>query len=150
MLAEYLWLSTSAHDGKEIDAMAVDLRRMRYLMNREPMARLRVERAMSRATKCTTILTGMPRGGSSGSPVERGVSDLEVAKETLAAIREELRSMRDELRPLIAAVESPLARTTLEMRYMDGYSAREISYLLNYAESHVYRILTQGEREILA
>lgn len=130
--------------------MAVDLRRMRYLIDREPMARLRVERAMSRAAKCTTILTGMPRGGSSGSPVERGVSDLEAAKETLAAIREELRSMRDELRPLIAAVEPPLARTTFEMRYMDGYSAREISYRLNYDRSYIYRILQEAEAEILA
>lgn len=129
--------------------MALDLRRMRFLINREPMARLRVERAMSRATKCTTVVTGMPGGGGySGSPVERGVSDLEVAKETLAAIRAELKTMRDELRPLIAGIEHPLARMAMEMRYMDGYSAREISYRLNYAESHVYRILTQAESEI--
>lgn len=130
--------------------MAVDLRRMRYLMNREPMARLRVERAMSRATKCTTTITDMPRGGCDGSPVERGVSDLEVAKKARAAIREELRSMRDELRPLIAEVKSPLARTTLEMRYMDGYSVREISYRLNYDRSYIYRILQEAEAEILA
>ena len=129
--------------------MAVDLRRMRYLMNREPMARLRVERAMSRATKCTTVITGMPGGGGYGSsPVERGVSDLEAAKEALAAIRSELKEMREELQPMITKVQSPLGRTAIEMRYMDGYSAREISYRLAYAESHVYRILTQAESEL--
>ena len=37
--------------------MMIDLRRMRYLMDRLPMARLNVERAMSRATKCTQRLT---------------------------------------------------------------------------------------------
>lgn len=130
--------------------MAVDLRRMRHLMNREPMARLRVERAMSRATKCTSVIAGMPRSGSLGNPIERGVSDLDIAKEALAAIREELKCMRDELRPLISAVESPLARTTLEMRYMDGFSVREISYRLNYDRSYIYRILQEAEAEILA
>lgn len=130
--------------------MAVDLRRMRHLINREPAARFRVERAMARATKTTASLSGMPRGGGVGSPVERGTSDLELARTALALIREELGDMRVALKPLIAALDIPLQRLVVEMRYIDGHSVREISYRLAYSEQHIFRVLSQAECEILA
>lgn len=130
--------------------MAVDLRRMRFLINREPAARFRVERAMARATKTTAALSGMPRGGGVGNPVERGASDLEDARAALDAIRAELNKMRAVLRPMIAELEIPLQRLAMEMRYIDGYSVRELSYRLNYSEQHLFRVLSKAESEISA
>lgn len=68
----------------------MDLRRMRFLINRLPMARFRVEKAMSQATKCTASLTGMPRGGGGESQVERGLDIRLEAKAALKDIHDQL------------------------------------------------------------
>ena len=126
----------------------MDFRRMRYLNNRVPLARLRVERAMSKATRCTAVLTGMPRGGGNGSQVETGVELLEAARAELAKIRAELDAMRQELEPYIEAIQEPLAKVVMTMRYMEGVSAREIAWRLNYSESHVFYLVRNAEKEI--
>lgn len=127
----------------------VDLKRMRYLSNRLPHERLMVERAMSRATKCTASLSGMPGGGATGNQVERGVEELEAARAKYNATKVELQAARDELSPMVDALESPLQRTVMRMRYMDGHSVREIAYMLLYSEQHVFRVLDQAEKKIL-
>ena len=126
----------------------MDLRRMRFLINRLPMARFRVEKAMSKATRCTASLTGMPRGGSGSNPVESGVLMLERAREALDDIRDEIDQMREELRPKVALLEDPLERTAMQMRYLDGSSAREIAWSLNYSEQHIHRVLRAAEAKV--
>lgn len=128
----------------------VDLRRMRYLINRLPCARFRVDQAMSQATKCTASLTGMPGGGGDGSQVERGVELLEEAREAYQRISSELEEMRQELGPQIEALPTPLQKTVMRMRYMDGCSAREIAYRLVYSEQHIFRVVKQAEKHIKA
>lgn len=127
----------------------MDFARMRYLNNRVPLARLGVERAMSKATRCTSVLTGMPRGGGTGSQVETGVEMLEAARAALAEIRTELAAMREELEPYLEAIEEPLAKVVMTMRYMEGVSAREIAWRLNYSEQHINRLLRDWERRLL-
>jgi hypothetical protein len=127
----------------------MDFARMRYLNNRVPLARLRVERAMSKATRCTSVLTGMPRGGGNGSQVETGVEMLETARAALAEIRTELAAMREDLEPYLEAIEEPLAKVVMTMRYMEGVSAREIAWRLNYSEQHINRLLRDWERRLL-
>ena len=61
--------------------MMIDLRRMRYLMDRLPMARLNVERAMSRATKCTQRLTMAAGGGGYGDAMSENAIRLSIARE---------------------------------------------------------------------
>lgn len=128
--------------------LTVDLRRMRYLINRLPMARFRVDQAMARATRCTASLTGMPRGGGNGSQVEQGAEMLAAARGAYQAIRGELESMRKELAPYVEELEDPLERSVMRMRYMDGYSGREIAYRLTYSERHVFRVLESGEKKV--
>lgn len=130
--------------------MTPDLRRIRYLINREPAARFRVERAMARATKCTTMLTGMPGGKAPGSQVERGAEDLALARTALAEIRTELKMQREALAPYIDAAASPLKKMVLQLRYMDGYRVPEIAYRLTYDRSYIYRVLQEAEQEIIA
>lgn len=128
----------------------VDLRRMRYLINRLPMARFRIERAMAKATKCTASPSGTPGGNGGESQVERGAELLERARETYERMREELDGMRREIGPKIEALPHPLPRMVMRMRYMEGYSAREIAYRLNYSEQHIFRVLNGAERMIVS
>ena len=126
----------------------INFHRMRFLINRLPAARFRVDKAKARATKTTTILTGMPRGSSTGNQVEDGVILIEYARQALDSITTELESMRTELKPMIELLESPLQKNAMWMRYIEGHSVREIAYSLNYSEQHIFRILTIAERNI--
>ena len=126
----------------------INFHRMRFLINRLPSARFRVDKAIAKATKTTTILTGMPRGSSMGSQVEDGALLIEYAKQALESITTELEAMRKELRPMVEALESPLQKSAMRMRYLEGHSVREIAYSLNYSEQHIFRILTIAEKII--
>lgn len=126
----------------------INLRRMRFLMNRLPMARFKVERAMSKAAKCTANLTGMPRSGGMGNQVEDGAELLDTAKAAYKAIQDELEAMRDELAPVIAGLEKPLERTVMHMRYIEGRSVREIAYGIAYSEPHIFEVLRHVERKL--
>lgn len=126
----------------------VDLRRMRYLMQRLPMARLNVERAMSRATKCTSTLSDMPHGSGISNPVADGAERLIEAKSALQRLQGELSEMRAQLLPVIDGLENPLERTIMQMRYMDGISAWDIAYDLNYSERRIFQLLKRAEGKI--
>ena len=71
-----------------------------------------------------------------------------IAREALDSITTELEAMRAELRPMVEALESPLQKSAMRMRYIEGHSVREIAYSLNYSEQHIFRILTIAERSI--
>ena len=126
----------------------INLRRMRFLMNRLPMARFKVERAMSKAAKCTANLTGMPRSGGTGNQVEDGAELLDTAKAAYKAIQDELKAMREELTPIIAGLDKPLERTVMHMRYIEGRSVREIAYGIAYSEPHIFEVLRHVERKL--
>ena len=126
----------------------IDFYRMRFLINRLPAARFRVDKAIAKATKTTTVITGMPRGSSTGSQVEDGAILIEYARQALDNITTELEGMRAELTPMIESLESPLQKNAMRMRYIEGHSVREIAYSLNYSEPHIFRILQIAERKI--
>lgn len=126
----------------------LDLRRMRFLINRLPAARFRVDKAMARATKTTTVLTGMPRGSGTGDQTADGAIMLQLARDALDRIETELTEMRAVLGPMIEQIENPLQKSAMRLRYMDGMSVREIAYSLNYSEQHIFRILQRAEQNI--
>lgn len=129
----------------------MDLRRMRFLMNRLPMARFRVEKAMAKATKCTAVLTGMPRGGGAGDcAMDSSMELLEKARGAYAALIAELDQHRQELAPMIDLLDKPLERTVMQLRYIEGMSGREIAYQLVYSEQHIFRELATAEKKITA
>lgn len=125
----------------------LNLRRMRILINRYPRACFNVDRAVSRAQKCTAQLTGMP-GGGPGSTVADGVELIMQAEEVRDAIAQELARMRAQLSPLLDALDDPLEKTAMRMRYMDGMSAREIAFRLSYVERWIFRVLSRAEEKI--
>lgn len=130
--------------------MMIDLRRMRYLMDRLPMARLNVERAMSRATKCTQRLTIAAGGGGYGDAMSENAIRLSVAREKRDGILRELRELREALSPRIAELDDPVQRLIMQMRYLDGQSARQIAYALALSERWVFYNLSRAEARINA
>lgn len=130
--------------------MMIDLRRMRYLMDRLPMARLNVERAMSRATKCTQRLTMAAGGGGYGDAMSENAIRLSVAREKRDGILRELRELREALAPRIADLDDPVQRLIMQMRYLDGQSARQIAYALALSERWVFYNLSRAEARINA
>ena len=103
---------------------------------------------MSKATKCTATLTGMPRSGGTGNQVETGAELLDAAKTAYNAIQDELAAMREELSPIISQLERPLERTVMHMRYIEGRSVREIAYGIAYSEPHIFEVLRHVERKL--
>lgn len=130
--------------------MMIDLRRMRYLMDRLPMARLNVERAMSRATKCTQRMTIAAGGGGYGDAMSENAIRLTVAREKRDSILRELRELREALAPRIADLDDPVQRLIMQMRYLDGQSARQIAYALALSERWVFYNLSRAEARINA
>lgn len=128
----------------------IDLRRMRYLMDRLPMARLNVERAMSRATKCTQRLTMAAGGGGYGDAMSENAIRLSIAREKRDGILRELRELREVLAPRIADLDDPVQRLIMQMRYLDGQSARQIAYALALSERWVFYNLSRAETRINA
>lgn len=125
----------------------INLRRMRYLINRLPSAQFRVDKAMANATRSTSVITGMPHGSATGDRMAENVILLDLAKQARDRIASELESMRAQLGPMIESLDAPLQRTAMRFRYMEGRSVREIAYALNYSEQHIFRILKQAERK---
>lgn len=125
----------------------MNLRRMRILINRYPRACFNVDRAESRAQRCTAQLTGMP-GGGMGSTIADGVETIMQAEAARDAIAQELDRMRAELAPMLDALEDPLEKAVMRMRYMDGCSAREIAYKLSYVERWIFAVLKRAESKI--
>ena len=130
------------------------------------MACLRAEQARIRAQKLTRTISDAPRGGGSMNSTEEGLLYRVEALERKKAIWDELCRMREELAPIIDALENQamerLAKTgdverarkdMLEvqfarMRYLEGKSAREISYNLAYSVQHVFRVIGNAEQKI--
>lgn len=126
----------------------VDLYQMRKLMDRLPVAQFKLDKAMAQATKVTTVLTGMPHGGSGQDKLADQVALIAIARERRDHIATTLAQMRAELNPMIDKMDNPLEQSTMRLRYIDGKSVREIAYVLTYSEQHIFRVLQQAERKI--
>lgn len=126
-----------------------DFRKMRRLINRVPMARLNVDRALARSARMTAQYTDMPRGGNKVSdPTANGAELYIAAKESYRQLKAELEEMQREVEPMIDNLDFPLQRNAMRMRYLEGRSVREIAYYLNYSEQHVFRVISRAEAKI--
>lgn len=133
---------------KITDEFFEDLRR---LINRAPRARLKVARAYAQVTRMTSQMPDpnqLPRGGATESTEDKLIRYIETkdACEELLKIKTD---MQDALRPFINALESPLERTSMEMRYLEDRSSSDVADRLFYSKQHVDRILRKAEKSII-
>lgn len=126
-----------------------DFRQMRRLINRLPMARLNVDRALARSSRMTAQYSDMPRGGNKTSdPTSEGAVMYIAAKDAYSRLKSELEDMQREVEPIIDGLDRPLQRNAMRMRYIEGRSVREIAYYLNYSEQHIFRVISSAEEKI--
>lgn len=126
-----------------------DFRKMRKLINRLPMARLNVDRALARSSRMTAQYSDMPRGGNKTSdPTSEGAVMYIAAKDAYSRLKSELENMQREVEPIIDGLDRPLQRNAMRMRYIEGRSVREIAYYLNYSEQHIFRVISSAEEKI--
>jgi DNA-directed RNA polymerase specialized sigma24 family protein len=126
----------------------VNLYRMRQLMRQVPRKLWQIEQEKAKATKITTVLTGMPRGGSGRNQVEDGAIKLAELKEAYEAVMNELHYMQIELIPLIDTLEDARLSAAMRLRYINGYSQNEIADAIYVADRSVRRYLMLAEREL--
>ena len=127
----------------------VNLYRMRMLMTRRTIkVYWKIEQAQARATKITTTLTGMPRGGSGHDQVADGAIDITELKEQYEEIIGELSRMREELEPLISTIDNIDVRVAMHLRYIKGCRPEDIADAICLADRTVYRYLKRAENEL--
>ena len=126
----------------------INLFRMRQLMRQIPRKLWQIEQERAKATKITTVLTGMPRASGNHSQVEDGAIKLAELEEAYADALKDLNEMRRLLVPLIDTLEDARLSATMRLRYINGYSQDEIAESIYVATRTVRRYLYQAEKEL--
>lgn len=104
-----------------------------------------VERKTADATRITSSITGMPRGG--------GVNGQETSyialSEVIDAYREaeaELNAMREELDTQLYRMDDVKGKAYIRLRYLKGYSLDDIAKQEGKDRTTVWRIISNAER----
>ena len=126
----------------------VNLNRMRFLIGYEQRLRFDRLKKFARATKITTILTGMPRGSSTGNQTQDGAIELAMVDEAYREVWQELQTMRDELEALLSSLDNPDDRGVMRLRYIDGWRLRDIPDAVHLSERAMYYHLASAERKL--
>ena len=126
----------------------VNLYRMRQLMRQVPRKLWQIEQEEAKATKITTVLTGMPRGGSGRNQIEEGAIKLTELKEAFAEVANELHYMQLELAPMISELNNSDDRAAMRLRYIEGYSPEDIAEAIHRTDRSIYYYLSRAENEL--
>ena len=121
--------------------------RMRKLMRELPDIEWDLERLSANATRITSHITGMPRGGG-GNRQEDVAIALADATDAYRAALDELAEMRAELEPMIDLLDDINDQGVMRMRYIKGYKPDEIAVILEMSRRGVYYHLSHSERII--
>ena len=127
----------------------VNLYRMRQLIRQTVKVQWKLEQEEARATKITTVLTGMPRGGGNHDQVQDGAIKLTELKEAYSEVLNELEEMRKTLDPLINDLENPDDRAVIRLRYIKGFSPEDIADAICKTDRSVYYYLSRAEDQLV-
>lgn len=126
----------------------VNLYRMRQLIRQTVKVQWKLEQEEARATKITTVLTGMPRGGSNHDQVQEGAIKIAELKEAYRETIGELEEMRKHLDPLISTLGNAVDRAVMRLRYIKGFSPEDIAEAIGKTDRSVYYSLSRAEEEL--
>lgn len=127
-----------------------DLRRMRQLMKRLPSILWEIERKEANATRVTSNITGMPRGGGGLNKTENARITLIAVKDAYREALKELEELRIDLEPNLTQLTDEDERAIMRMRYIHGYEPEKIAEAVSYHPRTVYRKLKSAERKLAA
>ena len=126
----------------------VDLYLMRELMRRTLKVQWKIEKEEAKATKTTTVITGMPHGGAGKDQVADGAIKISDIKEAYREVLDTLQRMRDELDPLLDSLENPDDRAVMRLRYIKGFSPEDIADAIHRTDRSIYYYLSRAEDQL--
>lgn len=126
-----------------------DFLHMRWLIRKLPDIGWDVAQKNAIATKSTTVITGMPRGGGNHDQMADATIMLAAARDAYREVLSELESMQEKLSPMIDALEDPNERAVMRMRYLHRMSPDEIAGLIFRTDRMVYIYLNRAEKKII-
>ena len=126
----------------------INLFRMRQLLRQTVKVQWRIEQEEARATKITTLLTGMPRGGGQHDQVQDGAIRVAELKDAYREIMEELETAQAALDPLISKLDDADDRAVMRLRYIKGFSPEDIAEAIHRTDRSVYYYLSRAEDQL--
>ena len=126
----------------------VNLYRMRKLIRDMVKVQWKIEQEQAKATKITTVLNGMPRGGSEHNQVEDGAIRIIDIKEAYREVVAELERMKTELEPLIDNLDNADDRAAMRLRYIKGFSPEDIAEAIHRTDRSIYYYLSRAEDQL--
>lgn len=128
----------------------VNLTRMQVLIRHEQRLMRKRDRVFANATKVTTVITGMPRGGSgTQSQVENGAIELAEVEESYREVFDDLKKMRKELEEMLQELEDPDDIGIMRLRYIQGHYPEEIPGLVNLSRRSMFYHLSGAEKKLM-
>ena len=101
------------------------------------------------ATKCTSIITGMPRnpnhGGSTMADALMKIVDLETELQNHV---NRLVDLKEEIMAVVKAVDNIECQTLLELRYLCFKSCEQIAVDMGYNVRHIYRLHDEALQKV--
>lgn len=98
------------------------------------------DRIMTRLTKCTASISGMPHGSSDADRLSDGVDKLIALDNEIDAKIDTLVAMRREIMRYISALGSDTQKRLLRLRYIDGMTWERIAVEMHYERRQINRI----------
>lgn len=117
---------------------------LRFLERRIDAKTEAAARMRARAERITTVLTGMPRGSGSGSPMENAAVELADLESDLLREADELRRRRAEATRLLLLMQDERLRTVLDERYLCRMSWQRVARDVFCSYDHVFRLHRQA------
>lgn len=113
---------------------------LRYMERRIDAKTEAAARMRARAERITTVLTGMPRGSGSGSPMENAAVELADLETDLLREADELRRRRAEATRLLLLMQDERLRTVLDERYLCRMSWQRVARDVFCSYDHVFKL----------
>lgn len=114
----------------------------RYIALNRRIDRLLEEQSRWRekAMRITPVLSPVPGGGGSGSPIERPMDkvleiDVEINREI-----DELQIVRQEIRAALNQLEDENLKLLMEYRYIDGMTWEQIAEKMDYSRQWIFSL----------
>lgn len=102
-----------------------------------------LEKRMSKATKTTSIISDMPRGGESLDAGDH-IADWEPLQKQIRAEIDECVRERLRIKAFLDTVKMPKLRTVLQLTYIECLDVDEIAIRLDYCSRQIQRLQDQA------
>lgn len=106
------------------------------------------QRWIDRATKITTSISDMPKGMSEGGSLQAAIENAVVIDSKINAAYEEAEQIRQEILEAIATVDDLTLRMVLKYIYIDGLKYKEITKIMTYDRTNLWRLHNRAVEKI--